>query len=269
MQVQGSMETSGRRLPAAAGLLLLAGVLAGCGPNADTLSSAALYQRGKTLQDQGQHQQAVDAFSRAVTADPGLAAAYFERGRSYAAMGLYETALTDYEAVLRLDTALAVNAYYYIGVAQYRRGNLEGAYDGYSQVIARRPEFAPAYLNRADVALALGRYEQTAADASRVLELDPLSPDGYALRGSAYEHLARPAEALADLKRALTLNPDHYALHVRLGVVYAQTNDFDQALEHLQTYLTRVPNATDRDRVTQMIQSIRIQQAVAPGDTPP
>jgi serine/threonine protein kinase/tetratricopeptide (TPR) repeat protein len=59
---------------------------------------------------QGNHTEAVGAFSVCIGAAPGVAGCYFNRGLAYAALGLDEPARRDYDQALRLDPLLAAAA---------------------------------------------------------------------------------------------------------------------------------------------------------------
>jgi tetratricopeptide (TPR) repeat protein len=50
--------------------------------------------------------RAADAYSHAISLDPGFARAYFNRGKSYAELGFYNEAIADYEKAIECDPSL-------------------------------------------------------------------------------------------------------------------------------------------------------------------
>jgi len=53
----------------------------------------------------------------------------------------------------------------------------------------------------------MGRLDEALADLNRAIELDPEDAETIASRGQVYRLLGREAEALADLARAAGLDP--------------------------------------------------------------
>jgi len=79
--------------------------------------------------ERGQHQLAIEEFSKAIQRKPAYAEAYNNRGFSYAKLGRYNYALEDYSNAIRLKPDYAV-AYANRSVAYFKRGNNTlGCYD--------------------------------------------------------------------------------------------------------------------------------------------
>ena len=114
-----------------------------------------------------------------------------------------------------------------------------------------------AYISRADVHFYLGEYVETINDTNRVLELDPYSSDGYALRGSALDGIGRSRDAISDFSIALGLNPEHSLLWINRGIAYAKIGEFDLALLNLETYLELDTDSPEEPRVQSMIDTLK------------
>jgi tetratricopeptide (TPR) repeat protein len=67
-------------------------------PNMDNI-----YQRGATYQAVGQHERAIDDFSRVISFEPSSAQAYFARSQSFRAIGDMESANRDHRTGRILD----------------------------------------------------------------------------------------------------------------------------------------------------------------------
>ena len=66
-------------------------------------AAAAWNSEGNTYASQYRWDAAIDAYTRAIAIDPGLARAYFGRGVAYAALKHYDGAIADYEAAIAAD----------------------------------------------------------------------------------------------------------------------------------------------------------------------
>ena len=82
-------------------------------------------------------------------------------------------------------------------------GNLENAQKLATQLIAEAPEYAEAYNQRAIVAYAERRFEESVEDCQRVLELNPYHIGALSGMGQCYMQLGKKFEALAVFRRAL------------------------------------------------------------------
>ncbi len=76
-----------------------------------------------------------------------------------------------------------------------------------TRLIARSPEFAEAYNQRAIALFFLGQYAESAADCRRALRRNPYHIGALAGLGRCYLQMDRRDDALATFRRALELQP--------------------------------------------------------------
>jgi tetratricopeptide (TPR) repeat protein len=96
-------------------------------------------------------------------------------------------------------------------------------------------------LRRALAALEVGHPKHAATDATRAIGLDPGSPQGYRLLGSALLMLGRPDEALEAADGGLAHVADDPRLHrLRSGALF-DLKRFDEALEAANAALSLAP----------------------------
>lgn len=89
------------------------------------------------------------------------------------------------------------------------RGLFRAGAASFSHAVRLVPTFAAAFYQRGAVrGRELGEYAPAVADLSRAIELDPEWPDPYLQRGLLYRFNGSPAAARADLSRYLDLAPD-------------------------------------------------------------
>jgi serine/threonine protein kinase/tetratricopeptide (TPR) repeat protein len=119
----------------------------------------------------------------------------------------------------------------------------EAAIRAYDQAIALDSTNADVYFRRGELNARLSKYEEAAADFSRVIELDPKGPDAWyndpndamllRERAGAYMKLRRYDRALRDYSRIIELHPNKaWAWRVR-GSAYVRMNQHDKALADL------------------------------------
>jgi tetratricopeptide (TPR) repeat protein len=84
---------------------------------------------------------------------------------------------------------------------------------------------ASAYARRGSASASRHDYAHAIADLSRAIELDPAQADYFYERGRTYESAQRADEALADFTRAITLKPDDVpALMARASLRFERHN---------------------------------------------
>jgi tetratricopeptide (TPR) repeat protein len=125
-------------------------------------------------------------------------------------------AFYDGVASLWFDSA---NAEYRRGVRDFKDGEYDRALAAFERAVAHSPDFAAARLGRAQSLAQLRRREEALAaygDLIAALSAAPADDDdarsvaavAFATRGILLDQMRRHQEALADYKRALSLNPE-------------------------------------------------------------
>jgi tetratricopeptide (TPR) repeat protein len=95
-----------------------------------------------------------------------------------------------------------------MGVAQMNERDIAGAVDTFSQVIARRPDFAEGWNKRATVYYMLGQYEKSLADCDEVMKRNSYHFGALSGYGLIHLKLRHPEQALAWFEKALAINPN-------------------------------------------------------------
>src|SRR5437879_11561661 len=89
------------------------------------------------------------------------------------------------------------------GVEQMQTRQAEAAVETFTEVIARRPEFAEGWNKRATVYYLLGEYAKSLADCDEVLKRNPYHFGALSGYGMIYLQLDQPTPALEYFERAL------------------------------------------------------------------
>ena len=181
----------------------------------DRLSAIDWFEKGYALQNAHKHQEAVEAYTKAIELDPredfkfsgGL---YFLRGMSYDDLEDYQQAIKDFDRAIELDPKNA-QAYYNRGVLYGLLDNDQQAINDYDKAIKLDPKNAQAYYSRGLAYVLVINDQQAIKDFDRAIELDPKDAEAYYWRGVAYKDLGNEQRAFDDFKVA-----------ARLGSKYAQ-----------------------------------------------
>lgn len=87
--------------------LVSVSLLCALGPGFAAENDAERYnEHGKTLNDEGKHEEALTYLDEAIRLDPALALAYVNRGMSYRKLGRMDEALADYNKAIELDARI-------------------------------------------------------------------------------------------------------------------------------------------------------------------
>jgi rhomboid protease GluP len=136
-------------------------------------TASGLQSQGEYHLQQGEWEEAIADFSRALEADPGLWPALIYRGEAYIQLDDYNAALADFETIITARAGTEFSAVAYTG-----RGRV--------------------YMLRGQVDLAL-------ADLESAVDLDPEDPFSRFVRGLIYAEIGHTQQAIQDLEMALSL----------------------------------------------------------------
>ncbi len=144
--------------------------------------AADLFAEGERLFMENKPRDAAALLEQAVKAPGADEKAWLYLGIAYQQIGRLDDAV----AVLRKGVAVAVRYrhlfYYNMGNCYAAQGKNSFAEETYGQSIVERADYAPSYLNRANVRLKLGRVRDAAGDYRAYLALEPASPQAETIR---------------------------------------------------------------------------------------
>ena len=119
--------------------------------------------------------------------------------------------------------------------------NIQTALDYFDQALKQDPKFALAYAGIADASLRMygstkeGFWTQKALGAAQQADqLNGNLTEVHSTLGSVYDTTGKYSEAIAELKRAISLAPNSDEAYRRLGGVYLDSGNASQAIENFQ-----------------------------------
>ena len=128
------------------------------------------------------------------------------------------------------------------GLVEILTGNLVGGIKLIDKAIKVNPNVAPAYNNRGNALLDLGRAQEALASYNKALSLKSDYPSAHNNRGNALLALERLEEALASYDKALSLTPNYPDACFNRGNVLSRLKRFDEALASYGKALSLRPN---------------------------
>ena len=149
------------------------GALAGV----DSKSLSAQLAAAAVLYDEGRHDQAIAAYREIKARAPALSLVNVQIGNSYLAKKSYGEAEAAYQEVLKTDETDS-NALFAMGALREAQGNAAEAQNWYQKASAADAVWTRPLMKLAELASAAGDRASASRHLTRVIDLDPSSPDG-------------------------------------------------------------------------------------------
>ncbi len=187
--------------------------------------------------------RAIEYFGKATDLDPTYALAYAGLADCYATLPItsdlrpkecFPRARAAAERALEFDENLA-EAYTSMGTIRFWFDwDWAGAEECYQQALNINSNYVLARLYRAHCLSNAGRHEEALAEIKRAIKLDPLSPILSTLLAEFLYHARRYDEAVAEFQNAVELAPNFWVARVNFAKVYEQTGERGRAIKELE-----------------------------------
>jgi serine/threonine protein kinase/Tfp pilus assembly protein PilF len=192
----------------------------------------------------------LDYFQQAIAKDPGYALAYAGVAESYAALNGEFLGLTPQEArpraraaaqkALELDGSLAEAHTTLADCLFFYDWDFPAAEAEYRRAIAANPNYPTAHAWYAQYLEAMGRGDESVAEAKRAEELDPLSLANSIEVGAAFYYSRQFDQSIEQLKKTLLLDADSVEAHIYLAGAYAAKKMYPEAVTECQAAITLI-----------------------------
>ncbi len=230
--------------------------------NGLNVSSEAHFFRGTAAIRRGDARGALDAFLRALEAQPGSARTTFSVGLAQIELGDKEAAEARMRQAIALDEDYR-EPHFNLALILAERADYEAAERHFRRATEIDPSDFEASARRADALTRLGRTEEAIEIANQVLEAEPAMPVAQLTLGAAYQAAGQPEKAWATLQQVLAAAPgaprERAEAHYRLAVIAAGNQAAtvseasakeaagrnDNALAHLQNAVELDPGFTE------------------------
>jgi arylsulfatase A-like enzyme/Flp pilus assembly protein TadD len=187
--------------------------------------------------------------------------------------GIFLTEVREYDAAIHiLQEGLKLIDYdpdiwNYLGVAYWRKGELELALEAFSESLRLDVNYSIAFNNTGSVYLSKyletkdqGDLQNALANFQKAIALDPGYASAYNGLGAAYSQAGNVEGAIRSWEKAVEINPDLAFALYNLGLASIRRGDKVKALEYLNRYkqkeYQRLPQK-EREKLDALIQKCR------------
>jgi TolB-like protein/DNA-binding winged helix-turn-helix (wHTH) protein/Tfp pilus assembly protein PilF len=202
-----------------------------------------LYLKGRFYLNQrtfAEIDKSTEYFQRSIEKDPGFALAYAGLADSCLANAIrspqdfYPKAKAAASRALELDGDLA-EAHAALGAEKADfEYDWQGAEQEFKRAIELNPNYAEAHFRYAWTYLTpLGKSEEAIAEMKKALELDPFSRIYNTVFGLTYFYARRYDQAGEQFKKAIELNPDFFVTYYHFAWLYSEVGQYQNAISEL------------------------------------
>ncbi|WP_347218503.1 tetratricopeptide repeat protein [Chryseobacterium sp.] len=166
--------------------------------------SVSVYENLSSLYSQkGDKKKALEYIENGLKVNDKSADLYLTRSKIYEGQDKKGLAKADLNHILEFAPD---NIFAKTGLANLKKnhGELEGALKDYNQLIAEKPE-SLLYNGRADVYLKMKKNKEALADVSKAISIDPKFAQSYVTKALILFNTAKPKEACENLDKAVSL----------------------------------------------------------------
>ena len=179
----------------------------------------AHYNLGIVLSEQGEADQAIDHYRRAVALRPDYAEAHYNLGRLLVEQGQLDDAIAHYERAAAINPADA-EAQNNLGVTLFGIGRADDAIAHYQKALEIRPDYAEASCNLANALIAKGDFDGAIARYTACLAAIPDQEEAQYNLASALLRKGRTDEAIVEYQKVLQMHPESADAHANLGIAW-------------------------------------------------
>ena len=266
-------------------LTIAATVLIAASVNPALAQSGCSAEQGQTLIDQGRYRQAIRQFTCVIDAQPTGIEGYRGRIEAQLLLGLYADAMGDYgrvtaqvipadaDAVATLlagyaarlaDDPESVSALTGASFARWWLFQYADATHLLNELLAIRPNDPYGNLFRGSSRLLRGATNAGVADLDKAIALDPQNPHLHWIVADAYTYgLFDPERAFLHAQLALTGGLDTPRVHAILATAYLAFGDLSASVQHIDRHLDLV--MTELVTAPTLFDGDSLDLAVVPG----
>lgn len=200
---------------------------------------------GMTLIQCGNYEEALIQFDKAILDKDNQIVrennklAYRGKGIAYYESAEYKSAIKQFKKALKITdrSDLDVDILFYLGDAQTKTLDQEGAIESYTKIIEKKANQSDAYYKRAVLKGQLGQLEDSVADFDKAISFDK---DNYEYYFGKYAILLQQGDSTGAeevLKKALAIKTKSKEDYYNVAILHFYQGNYDTAKEELATAL--------------------------------
>lgn len=228
----------------------------------------ALVLRGDAFLSLGKNDDALRSYEDALKLDGAAPAALTGRAQLHAVRRNFAAAHADVDKALASDEK-NIDAWLLKGQLLQIEGKLHEALSAYSKVVEIDPNSTAARMRRANIEIALEKYDDAQKDIDAMARQAKNSLASYHSQALLYHKQGKDKEALETVQQVLRAAPDHAPSLLLAGVVQKELGAFQQAEDYLQRYLEKDPRnlLVQKQLASVLIRNGELQRAAATVET--
>jgi cellulose synthase operon protein C len=152
---------------------------------------------------------------------------YLESGQRYFDKGQYREAEIQFQNAIQVDSRFA-EAHYKLAQAAVKLGDGQTVYHELSQTVEIQPDNYAAHLDLANLLIAARQFNE-AKDHLDILAQKQPNADFYIARANYYAATSDVTDALADMRKAIDLDPKRSDAFLNLGLLQIHGEQWDAA----------------------------------------
>jgi tetratricopeptide (TPR) repeat protein len=204
-------------------------------------SMLAHLRRGETYRRRGDFDAAARDLRRAADLDPTATRPLDELAEVFYRREWFGRAAETYENRLRIDEQ-SVDIYYKLALARYKSGDLPGAIEAVTHVLAQRESDAAAHYLLGLCLREQGRTGEAARAFERTVALSPGMMPAREELSDAYAALGRGADEIEQLQAMAALDRAHVERQLAVSLAHARAGHGELAVLTLGNAIERAPN---------------------------
>jgi predicted O-linked N-acetylglucosamine transferase (SPINDLY family) len=229
----------------------------------NSVSALSLFIYGSALRLAGRRFEAIGYLQKACTIDITHVNAHLILGVAYAETGQQEKALASFERVLALEPSHISAKSNIAAIAPYVRekienenrklqdaldlqaiGQVDEAYNIYSEILANNPKQYVALYSSAVISLNTGKADRALGFAERCKQADSSSASSWYIYAAALKASRKYGEALYSVNKALAIAPAHVESFIIKAHIYGEQKQYALALDQFNKVLELDPRHT-------------------------
>ena len=187
------------------------------------------------------YQQALMQASQVLERFPKSVNLYNIIGASNKGLGKLDEAIEAYTKALSINPDYA-DAYNNMGNALKDKGKLKEAIEAYNKALSIKPNYAEAYNNTGNALRDRGMLEEAIDAYNKALSIKPNYAEAHNNMGNVLQDQGKLEEAIEAYNKATSINPDYAQAHYNLGVTLKEQGELEKAIDAYNKALSIKPD---------------------------
>ena len=114
--------------------------------------------------------------------------------------------------------------------------------ESFTDILRDRPTSAQVSKQVASEYIQEGEYDEAVTELKKALSMNPDFPDLHNLLGIAYANKGMKDDAIVEFNTALKINPDYLKVHLNLALTYYEKGAYQESSRHLDRVMEKDPD---------------------------